>query len=72
METIITSVNHRIEAQASITTSELDPGFYLRPGVCSRLGFYYYINTERMTSDNTMYQPYNRHFVQYTRTSTLR
>ena len=72
METIITSVNHRIEAQASITTNELDPGFYSRPGVCSRPGFYDYINTKRMTSDNIMYQPFNRHFVQYTRTPTLR
>ena len=61
METIITSVNHRIEAQTSITT---------KPGVCSRLRFYYYINTERMTSDNIMYQPFNRHFVQYARTPT--
>ena len=64
METIITSVNRLL--------LPMNPGFYSRLGVCSRPGFYYYINTKRMTSDNIMYQPFNRHFVQYARTPTLR
>jgi len=70
METIITSVNHRIEAQASISTNELNPLLLLE----ARRVFEARILSlhQHRTDDNIMYQPFNRHFVQYARTPTLR
>ena len=72
MGTIITSVNHRIEARASISTNELDPLLLFEARRVFEPGFYRYIHSPHRTDDNIMYQPFSRYFVQYARTPTLR
>jgi len=67
METIITSVNHRIEAQASISINDLNPRllFEARHVFETRILLLH----QHRTDDNIiMYQPFDRHFVQYART----
>jgi len=61
METIITSVNNRIEARASISTNELDhPLLLFEARRVFEPGFYCYIHSPHRTDDNIMYQPFNR------------
>jgi len=61
METIITSVNHRIEARASII-NELDPLLLFEARRVFEPGFYCYIHSPHRTDDNIMYQPFSRYF----------
>ena len=56
-ETIITSVNHWIEARASISTNELDPLLLFEARRVFEPGFYCYIHSPHQTDDNIMYQP---------------